>query len=110
MRLKSVLIVGVTALSMVVLAACGGSEEAVEPATVEAAAIQQPNTVSAEAFVVPVAEADLSFEVSGRVVAVHVEEGQPVNAGDTLVELDDATVQAQVTQAQAGVTNAEASL
>ncbi len=45
----------------------GGETPTPEP-TVASAAQQQAEVVSAEAFVVPVQEADLSLEVGGRVV------------------------------------------
>lgn len=51
--------------------------------------------------------ATLSAEVPGRVQQVLVREGDSVRAGQTLVVLDDATLRAQVDQAQSGVKAAE---
>jgi multidrug resistance efflux pump len=60
--------------------------------------------------VVEAAQATLVAEIGGRVVAIQADEGEGVNAGDVLVRLDDATLAAQVKQAEAGVSAAEASL
>ena len=59
--------------------AFGGEAPTVEP--VAAATAQQPQVVSAEAFVVPLKQADLSFEVGGRVAAIEVEEAKPLPKG-----------------------------
>jgi len=90
--------------------ACGGgtAEPTVEP--LAAQAIQQPNVVSAEAFVVPVQKANLSFESGGRVTQVEVEEGDSVEAGQVIAQVDDATQQAALKQAEAGLLNAEAAV
>lgn len=91
-----------------VVACSSGEEATAEP--VAAQAIQQPNVVSAEAFVVPQQQADLAFEVGGRVTAVEVEEGDAVTEGQTLARLDDATQQAALTEAEAGLVSAQAAL
>ncbi|MBN2549580.1 MAG: HlyD family efflux transporter periplasmic adaptor subunit [Anaerolineales bacterium] len=49
-------------------------------------------------------------EISGKVLAIQVEEGDPVQAGEVLFSLDDELLQAQAGQARAAVTLAEASL
>lgn len=110
MRSKSLLITVGIILLVMSLAACGafGGEEPEPTPVIEA--VQQPNTVSAEAFVVPIKEADLSFEIGGRVVAVEVEEGDEVKEGQLLAQLDDSTQQAALAQAQANLANAEAAL
>jgi multidrug resistance efflux pump len=59
---------------------------------------------------VPVQEADLAFEVGGRVTAVEVEEGDEVTTGQTLAKVDDATQQAALGQAEAGLTSALAAV
>ncbi len=106
---RTVTLIGMMLLAMIV-SACGvfGGEEPEPTPVIEA--VQQPNTVSAEAFVVPVREADLSFEIGGRVVSVPVKEGDEVKEGDLLAQLDDSSQQAALAQAQANLANAEASL
>ena len=54
--------------------------------------------------------ADLSFRVSGRVIARLVDVGAHVNAGDLLARLDPAEQQADFDAATAGVAAAEAQL
>jgi len=46
-------------------------------------------------------QADLSFQVGGRVQAVPTDEGKQVTAGDCLARLDDAEFQARLEQARA---------
>jgi len=108
MKLKAV----ATILLVIVLAggavACGAEEPTAEP--IEAAAIQQPNVVSAEAFVVPIQESDLAFEVGGRVTAVEVIEGDNVTAGQTLARVDDSSQQAALGQADASLISANAAV
>jgi HlyD family secretion protein len=92
------------------LAGCGlfGEEATPEPVAVEA--VQQPNVVSAEAFVVPLKQADLAFEAGGRVLSIAVEAGDPITEGQLLAELDNATQKASLAQAQANLANALATL
>lgn len=51
---------------------------------------------------------DIAPEIGGRVVAVEVEEGDEVAAGDVLVTLDGALIEAQLAQAEAAVAAARA--
>jgi HlyD family secretion protein len=110
MKLKFVATILIIILLAGGVIACSSSDPTETPETAAAQAIQQPNVVSAEAFVVPQKEAGLSFEVSGRVVAVEVEEGDEVAEGQTLVRLNDATQQAALRQAEASLINAKAAL
>ena len=45
----------------------------------------------------------VSAEVSGRIAQINFEEGQPVEKGHVLVQLDDAVAQAELAQAQASL-------
>jgi RND family efflux transporter MFP subunit len=58
----------------------------------------------------PAAVSRLSFEISGQLKAVNLEAGQRVHLGDVLMEVDPRSLKAQVEQASAGVTQAEAQL
>jgi HlyD family secretion protein len=69
-----------------------------------------PAVVSAEGFVAPAHEADLSFEVGGQVVEVLAAEGDSVQAGQVLLRLDSTDQQMVVAQAETGVAQAEAAL
>ncbi len=69
-----------------------------------------PDLVSAEGKLIPRREAALAFRLAGRVAEVLVAEGQPVRAGDPLIRLESADLQAAVAQAQAAVAQAEANV
>jgi HlyD family secretion protein len=72
---------------------------------------QEPaDVISAQAIVVPVKKAYLSFKAAGRVQDVLVEEGELVTAGQELAELDTAELQRSVLQAEAKVRSAQAEL
>ncbi len=58
----------------------------------------------------PVQAADLGFEVQGRIARVEVELGQHVEAGDTLVTLDRASVGAMAAQSDSAIAVAEANV
>jgi len=60
-----------------------------------------PDAVAASAEVVPVRTAQLSFPAVGRVKSVDVKVGDKVTAGQTLVTLDTALLEARVREAQA---------
>lgn len=100
------------------LAACGGAHEAArlpEPPPVAArlAVAERLNTESRTGFAGTVA-AERSTAVSTRVMAmvtaVHVQLGDTVAAGQTLLAIDPTAAQGQVSQAQGGLAQAEAAL
>ena len=68
------------------------------------------DSVSAAAVVVPMSEARLSFTSVGRVTSVNVQVGDKVEAGQTLVELDTALLEAKVREAEANLAFAETDL
>ncbi len=74
----------------------------------------QVNRANAESLrlsgVIEGTQALVVTELGGRIAEVAVEEGDAVEAGQVLARLDDAAPQAQVKQAQAGVSAAEANL
>jgi multidrug efflux pump subunit AcrA (membrane-fusion protein) len=65
------------------------------------------NSVSASAVIVPVKQAELSFANVGRVKTVNVKVGDQVTAGQVLVDLDTALLEAKVKEAQANLTAAQ---
>ncbi|MFN2185339.1 MAG: HlyD family secretion protein [Anaerolineae bacterium] len=70
---------------------------------------QQVEGIVASGFI----EADqvsVTTEMGGRIVAMHATEGDEVSAGEVVVELDDALLQAQVDIAEADLAVAEAAL
>jgi HlyD family secretion protein len=92
-----------------VLAACG-SAEATPTAEPAANAAKPANVVSAEAFVAPLQEADLAFEVGGRLASVEVKEGDQVEKGAVLAKLDGLDQQAGLAEAEANLQGAKAQL
>jgi len=55
-------------------------------------------------------EASVTTELGGRIIALHVDEGDEVADGEVVVELDDSLLQAQLEVARAEVAVAEANL
>lgn len=64
--------------------------------------------VSASGVIVPQPKATLSFPLTGAVKTVEVKTGDKVTKGQTLVTLDTTVLEANVKQAQAAVTGAQA--
>jgi multidrug resistance efflux pump len=69
-----------------------------------------PDVVSAEAEVVPIREASLSFKTGGRIAEVLVSENDVVSAGQKLATLDSRDLENAVKEAEAGLKQAEAQL
>ncbi|MHB8074869.1 HlyD family secretion protein [Desulfosporosinus fructosivorans] len=55
-------------------------------------------------------KSDITSKISARIDEIKVEVGSTVKKGDTIVKLDSKDLEAQVTQAQAGVNTAQANL
>jgi HlyD family secretion protein len=66
--------------------------------------------VSANGTLNPVVLVNVGTQVSGVVKALHVDYNQKVKAGQILLELDPALLQAQIAQSSANVTRAQAAL
>jgi len=97
------------------LSACkASSDAAVERSALVRTELVQPRNGQATVTLTGEVQArystDLSFRVSGRVLARLVDVGAHVNAGDLLARLDPAEQQADVDAATAGVAAAEAQL
>ena len=56
--------------------------------------------VTASGIVVPASNARLALTLGGSVKSVPVEEGDQVEAGQTLLELDDAAIQLEIAAAE----------
>ena len=85
----------------------GGDDDLVEvqTATVSAQAIVQK--VGATGRIQPKTQIRISADVSARIVALHVKEGDFVQQGDLLVELDRERFEAAVESAEANVRSAQ---
>ena len=78
-------------------------------ASAEPAPIARPATLVAPGRVEPVRDpVALAFESPGRIVAIDVDEGDSVTAGQVIARLDDRMANARVASAQAAVAQAEA--
>lgn len=67
-------------------------------------------TVTAEGVVVPQRQVDLSFQSGGRLAEILASEGQAVQAGDPLLQLESSSQEIGLRQAEAEVAMAEAAL
>ncbi|MDD2921635.1 MAG: efflux RND transporter periplasmic adaptor subunit [Anaerolineales bacterium] len=90
------------------LSACGTSAAPTAIPTISLDSSAQPSLVSsgkaaASAIVVPVKKIELSFPLSGAVKNVEVVEGDTVIAGQTLVALETAILEAKIKEAEAAV-------
>ena len=111
MKPKSMIALGAVVVLAILVSACSFFGEEAEPEPVAAAStVQQPTVVSAEAFVVPLREADLAFEAGGRVVTLDIDEGDNVSEGDMLASVDDSTQQAALAESRANLAQAQAAV
>jgi HlyD family secretion protein len=102
-------------LLAVLVAGCGQAPEASPTSVLPAPTPGLPprstaGAVTASGEVVAAQEAQMGFTTAGQVEAVEVEPGDEVQEGDVLVSLESSTLEAGVTQAQAGVDAARAQL
>jgi len=94
---------------LLVMAGCApsGAATAIPTLALEPAGSLASGTVKASAEIVPAQDAQLSFVISGPIAEVLVQEGQAVEAGQTLATLDVPDLEYGLTQAQAAVREAE---
>ena len=104
----------VAALAALAAAALATAQPAPQPSAV-AAYRDVDRTVAAEGVVEAVRQSTLAAQIAGRVVALPVKAGDPVKAGQLLLQIDaraatqaEAASQSQVREAQANLTNAKA--
>jgi len=105
--MKKVFLILIVILALT-LSACGASSAPAALPTVSLDSAAQPSASSsgnatASAIVVPIAKVELSFPLSGVVKTVGVVEGDRVAAGQTLVILETAILEAKVKDAEAAV-------
>lgn len=107
---KTLLALAVLSVAAAPLAACGGKPKAAETETDRARSVRvvkvEPRailgSVAADGALLPREEVAVLPEVSGyRVARVLVDEGQYVQAGQALVEIDRALISSQLDQARA---------
>jgi HlyD family secretion protein len=86
----------------------GGEEELLEVQTAKVARETIVQKVNATGRIQPKTQVRISADVSAKIVALHVEEGDWVEKGQLLVELDRERYEAAVERAQANVRSAQA--
>jgi RND family efflux transporter MFP subunit len=91
-------------------AGVAAAEGAAPPASPSSAATPVASILDASGYVVARRQATVSAKITGKVLAVLIEEGQRVEAGEIIARLDDANARAQVAQATAQVEQQRASL
>lgn len=107
-RRKIPIIIGVIIIIIAVLALRARGSDKQE--TVQLVQGDLIRTVELSGKVVPSDDADLAFEVGGTVAAVYKKVGDKVYAGETLVELDHSSTQADLLKAEADLDVARAEL
>jgi HlyD family secretion protein len=66
-------------------------------------------TVTASGQIDPKSSVDVSADITGRIIAIPVREGDYVRKGDLVLRIDPSSYEAAVSRAQAGLASAEAS-
>jgi RND family efflux transporter MFP subunit len=84
--------------------------ETAPPASLPVAAAPAASILDASGYVVARRQATVSAKITGKVVAVLIEEGQRVEANEVIARLDDTNARAQVAHAAAQVEQQRASL
>lgn len=84
------------------------SESAITVKTVTLANTSVPNLVSASGTVRPIVQSKIAPKIMSNVSAVYVREGDHVSRGQVLIRLESRDLQAQLSQAEAGLAAAAA--
>lgn len=112
-KLTLVLALVIVAAVIVGLSACGGAGPTPQPtptSTVSGSAVKAASKIVAEGKVVPARNASLSFQTGGLVKEVAVVQGDRVEAGKVIAQLDTKQLELQLAQADANVVSAQAKL
>jgi len=98
-----------TSVFILVIASCSPASTAtpIPTLSLDAADTSASSRVKAAAVVVPAQESHLSFVISGLVTDVTVAEGDQVQAGQALVQLDTSALEYDVISAEAALTMAK---
>ena len=105
-------ILGVAVLALGGVIAVTAARKNKQPTEVRIEGVQKRDlvaSVTASGQVSPHTKADLSADVSGRIVKLTVKEGDWVKEGDFLLQIDPQSFQANVQRTEAQVANAKAS-
>jgi HlyD family secretion protein len=105
-------ILGVAVAALVGVLAVTAAKKNKQPTEVRIEAVAKRDlvaSVTASGQVAPHTKADLSADITGKVIKLSVKEGDYVKEGQFLLQIDPQTYEAQVAQTQAQVANAKAS-
>ncbi len=111
MKRKTIWIAGVALLVVAVAGAMNfrnGQDTLVEVQTADVKLETIIQKVNATGRIQPKTQVRISADVSGKIMALHVEEGQSVEKGQLLIELDRERYLAAVERAEANVRSAQA--
>ncbi|MFH2062746.1 MAG: efflux RND transporter periplasmic adaptor subunit [bacterium] len=109
-RKKILAAVGAVVVLIVVLSVVFGGQPKVEYETYAVDRGDVVEVISVTGSIAPSSKIELQPEVSGRVTEIAVAEGQEVKAGDLLVRLDTADIEAQILAQRAALASAQAKL
>jgi len=107
-RKKWWFIIGLIALVLIMLFSGNGNGDQSEPVVVQRGSVVAEVSITGE--VKPSHSIDLAFEQGGRISAVYASVGKEVYKGATLVVQENASLYAQLSQAQAGLATQQAKL
>ncbi len=103
--------IGVLVIALVLIAILGGSRDEVIPVQIEKVAKRTvTQSVTATGTLDPEFKVVITPEVTGEIVKLPVKEGQYVNKGELLVQINPSTYKAQVEQSEAQLQGAKAGL
>jgi len=97
-----------TIVTGLLLTGCGGATTTATVAPEDVPVVTQAtDKVVAEAIVEPARWSELSFDIGGDVLEVHIQEGDSVSQGDLLAQLETADLQRAVAQAELNLRQAQ---
>jgi HlyD family secretion protein len=106
-RIRTSLALLAVAMLALVLAGCA-VHSPVAVKTAVAANQELATTLDLSGVLVPETTADISSQIAGKVTSVGFQTGDPVKAGDVLMQLDTSSLDAQLAQTEASLQSAEA--
>ncbi len=97
----------------VLLGGCGGQQQQRGPVALDVDVAQAQRRdiatyLNLDGQVAPLQESTLSFQQSGPITAIYVNQGDHVNAGELIAKIDDSTLRAQLAQTEAQISQSSA--
>jgi HlyD family secretion protein len=107
-RIIAGVVLGVLVIGLGGVGIASTRERGIEVRTEEVASRDLVSIVTASGVIQPKQKADISADLSGRVIQIAVVEGQTVNRGDLLLRIDPTQYEALVRRSEAAVAQARA--